>query len=81
MIFVEISGSMIPIIYKSILTLTQSDFNVSTKLLIYVSLNSIWVMFSYYHLGQFAFECDKMEEEVILIFILFKMILSYESPP
>jgi hypothetical protein len=63
--FLEISGSMIPEIYKSILTLSQSDLEISIKPLGYIMLNFIWVSFSYYHLGRFAFECSRMEEEVI----------------
>jgi hypothetical protein len=65
MTFLEIYGSMVPQIYKSILTLTNPNFKISLNLIILINLNFIWAMFSYYHLGRFTFECDKMEEEVI----------------
>ncbi len=64
MIFVAIYGSMIPEIYKSFLTLANPNLKISTDLLMYINLNFIWAMFSYYHLGRFSFECDKMNEEV-----------------
>jgi hypothetical protein len=70
MVFVVISGSMIPEIYKSILTLAQFNPETSIKSLGYIILNFIWVSFSYYHLGRFAFECEKMDEEVIFCVIL-----------
>jgi hypothetical protein len=70
MVFVAISGSMIPEIYKSILTLAQFDPEIPIKSLGYVFLNIIWASFSYYHLGRFAFECEKFVEEVIFCIIL-----------
>jgi hypothetical protein len=60
--FLEISGSMIPTIYKSILTITQSNSEIS---IIYTVNSFVWASFTYYHLARFVFECDKMEEEVI----------------
>jgi hypothetical protein len=61
---VEIYGSMIPQIYKSVLTLGLSNSKISLNLLVYIILNFIWVLFNYFYLGQFALECDKMDEEV-----------------
>ncbi len=63
--FVAIYGSMIPEIYKSILTLAQSNSKISMNLLTYIILNFTWASFSYYHLGKFALECDLMKEEVL----------------
>jgi hypothetical protein len=65
MTFVAIFGSMIPQIYKSILTVVKFSLEIPINLLFYTTLNIIWATFSYYHLGQFAFECDKMQDEVI----------------
>jgi hypothetical protein len=65
MTFLEIYGSMVPQIYKSIITLANPNFKVSLNLVILINLNFIWAMFSYYHLGRFSFECDEMKEEVI----------------
>jgi hypothetical protein len=64
MTFLEIFGSMIPEIYKSILTIALSETEISLNLLIYTILNFIWASFSYYHLGQFAFECGKVKYNV-----------------
>jgi hypothetical protein len=64
MTFVNFYGSMIPEIYKNILTLAQSDSNISINSLVYSIFGFIWVSFSYYHLGRFAFECDKFKDEV-----------------
>jgi hypothetical protein len=63
--FVAIYGSMISQIYNSVLTLVKFSSGIPMNLLFYTTLNFIWGAFSYYYLGQFAFECDKMQDEVI----------------
>jgi hypothetical protein len=65
MAFVAVYGSMVPEIYKSMLTLLQSDFNVPMNRFIYIVLCIMWAFLGYYYLGKFAFECDEMGHEVI----------------
>jgi hypothetical protein len=62
MTFAAVFGSMIPEIHKSVLILMQ--LNSEVNLIFYIILNFIWAMFSYYHLGQFAFACDGLKDEV-----------------
>jgi hypothetical protein len=64
MTFAAIYGSMIPEIYKSLLILIEFNSEISMRLLFYAVLNFIWAMFSYYHLGRFAFECDGLKDKV-----------------
>jgi hypothetical protein len=64
MTFVAVYGSMVPEIYKSFLTLAQSNINISKNVLIYIILDLMWAFLGYYHLGKFAFECDEMDKEV-----------------
>jgi hypothetical protein len=76
MTFVAVYGSMIPEIYKSILTLAHSK--ISMNLLTYINLNFIWALHSYYHLGKFALECDLMKEEVlVLYYIAFYILIKF----
>jgi hypothetical protein len=63
-IILGIFGCMIPENYIGILTLVQDNSKVPIKTVVFVNLNFIWVVFSYYHFVRFAFECDKMEEEM-----------------
>jgi hypothetical protein len=58
MTFLEISGSMIPYLYKCILTLTNPNYKISINGVIYINLCFIWALHSYYHLRRLAFECD-----------------------
>jgi hypothetical protein len=62
--FAAVYGSMVPQLYMNIVTVLQSYCGISAILAIHIILNFIWAMFSYYHLGRFAFECDKMQDEV-----------------
>jgi hypothetical protein len=62
-IILGIFGCMIPENYIGILTLVQ-DSSKPIKTVTFAILNIIWAVFSYYHFGRFAFECDKMEEEM-----------------
>jgi hypothetical protein len=66
MTFLVIYGILIPEIYRSLLTIMQLDWTSSLESLIYSVMSFIWPLLSYYHLGRFVFECDKMEEKVNL---------------
>jgi hypothetical protein len=63
--FLETYAILIPEFYRSILTIMQLDSEISLRMFIYIILNFVWPLLSYYHLGKFAFECDKMKKEVI----------------
>jgi hypothetical protein len=62
-IILGIFGCMIPENYIGILTLVQ-DSSKPIKTVTFAILNIFWAVFSYYHFVCFAFECDKMEEEM-----------------
>jgi hypothetical protein len=78
-IFLTISGGMIPEVYMGILSLVQLDLEISSHLFIYIMLNFIWATHSYYVLGQFAFACDEMEEEVCELLLCFYLTVFYHS--
>jgi hypothetical protein len=63
-IILGIFGCMIPENYIGILILVQDRSEIPIQTIAFANLNFIWAMFSYYHIGRFAYECDKMEEEM-----------------
>jgi hypothetical protein len=79
MTFVAVYGSMVPQLYMNIVTVLQSSSGVSTILAIHILISIIWALHSYYHLGRFAFECDKMENEVKFSITYDFKYLSFDS--